>query len=677
MVRRRKPKPIPPPSQPRVTSGARRTFFLVVAALGLLAVLIFGRRAGALWARQMAERHLRIGAIGEAQQWLARAAWLAPGDGRTDVMRATCFRHLDQLDRWHETLELARQKNAPASELQRETTLKQIQSGESREDASGQIDSLLAAGAASQDIAAAIAKGYLEQQRATAARMFLDGWSADSPDEPYVSYMWGIYWRSAGDRGQMRRSLQQALELQPRHELARTALAESFEEQDELDQAFQQYVEFAALAPRSDVAAAGLARLLRKRAFLDEARTQLAPFTRQAAPSSSIAREMGAIELQKGNYAEARLWFAQSELGRREHTADLSAAAIALALEGNVPQADRLFTQLNAIDVEDSEIYGLQIQLAIDPSRTERADRLRELLLKPPGDAVDWSQVFQAMPEAEQMTSADALYSVHCAACHGADGRGDGRAARHLFPKPRNLRDDRLRLVSTLNGIPTRLDLVEMLRRGMPGTSMRAFDTLSQRQLEVLADETLRMRREGIRASLIATAASEGDSLEEEELQEAVDYLTAPGQVVPLPALDSVDSQAIVRGQAIYQQQGCKSCHGDDGVGMAEPPLFDDEGQPTRARDLVEEFFKGGPSLESLFLRIVVGMPGTPHPSSSSLDAQQRLDLTHYCGSLSREPKLALTNRQRAQLATGRAYLVSQGRTPNARPESSESPPDE
>src|SRR5262245_9870295 len=51
-----------------------------------------------------------------------------------------------------------------------------------------------------------------------------------------------------------------------------------------------------------------------------------------------------------------------------------------------------------------------------------------------------------------------ALYAQHCAACHGERGDGKGLAARFLFPKPRDFRSGRFRLVSTSNGIPTEAD---------------------------------------------------------------------------------------------------------------------------------------------------------------------------------------------------------------------------
>ena len=51
------------------------------------------------------------------------------------------------------------------------------------------------------------------------------------------------------------------------------------------------------------------------------------------------------------------------------------------------------------------------------------------------------------------------LYGRHCAACHGANGDGQGLAAAFLYPKPRSFRGGKYRLVSTDNSVPTRDDL--------------------------------------------------------------------------------------------------------------------------------------------------------------------------------------------------------------------------
>lgn len=44
-------------------------------------------------------------------------------------------------------------------------------------------------------------------------------------------------------------------------------------------------------------------------------------------------------------------------------------------------------------------------------------------------------------PVANQLEEAKNLYQARCVQCHGAKGEGDGLLARHMSPKPRNLRN--------------------------------------------------------------------------------------------------------------------------------------------------------------------------------------------------------------------------------------------
>jgi len=113
----------------------------------------------------------------------------------------------------------------------------------------------------------------------------------------------------------------------------------------------------------------------------------------------------------------------------------------------------------------------------------------------------------------------------------------------------------------------------------------------------------------------------------------------------------------------IYFELGCDKCHGAEGVGAEDIHVFDEKGRPSRPRDLVREPFKGGQEPESIYLRIRVGMPGTPHPGCRDICDEKLIDLVHYCRSLSREPKPVLTNHERAILATSRAHLSARGKS--------------
>jgi len=65
-----------------------------VLVLAFVAALLHAIGVPAALARHMAARHMKVGAVVSAQRWLARAARLDPRDGRTELMRAACFRRL-------------------------------------------------------------------------------------------------------------------------------------------------------------------------------------------------------------------------------------------------------------------------------------------------------------------------------------------------------------------------------------------------------------------------------------------------------------------------------------------------------------------------------------------------------------------------------------------------------
>ena len=61
-----------------------------------------------------------------------------------------------------------------------------------------------------------------------------------------------------------------------------------------------------------------------------------------------------------------------------------------------------------------------------------------------------------------------ALYERHCADCHGPEGRGDGKQAISLSPRPGNL-------VSAQTSAKSDQDLLKIIANGRPRTAMSAW----------------------------------------------------------------------------------------------------------------------------------------------------------------------------------------------------------
>lgn len=646
---------------------------VVIAVLGVL-VLAIGPRLLASWARWCATRQIEAGAISTAQEWLGWAARLTPSDPSTDLLQAVCFRLQHQEDDWQRELRMAQRNGIPAARLEQEVALGIIRAGEMEPNVSEQMNSLVTNGAPLTEVYACFAHGYLARQEPAQTKMVLDSWEADWPNDPNVAYMTGIYWLWLGDHAngiarrrtcfvQAESEFQDALSREPRHEAARTTLAELLEGQQQYIRAAEHYGQLTVDFPTSDSARICLARVLRKLGRLAEARTVLESLASDATPTADVGAEMGQIELEAGNNAEAERWFKHAGLDQTLDFDVLNAAAIALSVQSETPRADTLFARIDAESIRTARIEDLRYRVATGPGDKQAENELQRLLART-GDSYGRQAASpNGRPSRGQVdlpaASTAKSYEQYCAACHGATGDGNGRAARHLFPKPRDLRTSKTRLVSTVNGVPNLQDIEAVIKKGMPGTSMQPFDDLNEDQQTLLAREVLRLNQEGIRSQVIDVLAAEDEEIDDDEVHQVVEQCTSSGEAVSVPRFGAVDSETVSKGKDTYFGLGCQHCHGDDGVGVSDNPLFDEKGRLTRPRDLVHEPFKGGREPESVYLRIVVGMPGSPHPATLGVGEEELASLVQYCDSLSREPKRELTNLERANWASGSAYLAA------------------
>jgi len=211
------------------------------------------------------------------------------------------------------------------------------------------------------------------------------------------------------------------------------------------------------------------------------------------------------------------------------------------------------------------------------------------------------------------------IYRQQCAACHGVDGRGEGEAAYLLYPKPRDFVKARYRLVSTWEGVPTDQDLFNTITRGMPGSSMPSWAHLSEDErwslvyyIKSLAERPLVVR-------------PQKDPPEE----------GSQGQgVIEVPPEPPYDLEAKALAQELFRD-ACASCHGPTGRGDGVQEQFDEEGYPTRPRDLTAGIFKGSPDPAEVYRHIVAGIPGSPMPMSDWAYPDYAWHLTHFVLSLS------------------------------------------
>ena len=213
-----------------------------------------------------------------------------------------------------------------------------------------------------------------------------------------------------------------------------------------------------------------------------------------------------------------------------------------------------------------------------------------------------------------QRESGKKLYLHYCSQCHGEMGDGEGYAAPHLRPRPRNFTTGKFKIRTTPNGaLPTHQDLVNIIKRGMPYTSMPAWPNLGDQEVSDLAH-------------FITTFSSDFAKPE-----------NAP-KPVELPSAPKSTKESIELGKKLYEENGCVKCHGTvgRGDGPSGPTLADDWGHPIRPADLSQPWtLRGGSTPQDIFRTMSTGLNGTPMPSfADALKPEQRWAITDFIVSL-------------------------------------------
>ena len=259
------------------------------------------------------------------------------------------------------------------------------------------------------------------------------------------------------------------------------------------------------------------------------------------------------------------------------------------------------------------------------------------------------------------------IFRKHCVTCHGLSGDGRGPAAMFLDPYPRDFRRGTFKFKSTPAGSkPTAEDLQQVLRYGIPGTSMPSFQALEESEefandVEDLSHyvQFLAIRGE-VERRMLTKMLRDSEPLAPESqwpleiLRSVVDkWNDAPNQVLPNPSLPSWMSdpseskerlEAIAKGKELFSSEltACSKCHGSSGRGDGTSQDYDewtkdwtvlagiDPKQPgawkamkpfgalkpviAKPRNLQWGGLHGGSDPISIYKRIVLGIEGTPMP---------------------------------------------------------------
>ena len=277
------------------------------------------------------------------------------------------------------------------------------------------------------------------------------------------------------------------------------------------------------------------------------------------------------------------------------------------------------------------------------------------------------------------------LFRRHCVTCHGISGAGAGPTAAVLDPYPRDYRLGLFKYTSTRGGArPIGEDLHRTLLRGLPGTAMPSFLQLRSEEIAALVEYVKYLSLRGQTERYLLDLVVDGDeplplsmeSVVEDGVAPLAGLWAEPDQrptewvVVPPPRppiatpAQLADSVALGRARYAAKEVQCAKCHGADGSGPGErTELYDDWNkakkgetpeqtaalaprftlpiQRLRPRDFRQGVFRGGSRPEDLYLRICVGIKGTPMPGTGAapgveavLAPEEIWHLVHFIRSL-------------------------------------------
>jgi high-affinity iron transporter len=143
-------------------------------------------------------------------------------------------------------------------------------------------------------------------------------------------------------------------------------------------------------------------------------------------------------------------------------------------------QAHALLGQLPGVAGKDDLLRKAQSLIARIDAKAPGAD-VSAIARELSAEVIQRYRLTVAPKQAPDLARAATLFQANCAACHGAQGRGDGPAARGMDPAPSNFHDAARMDKRSIYGLYSTVTL------GVNGTPMRAFTEFSESDRWALA----------------------------------------------------------------------------------------------------------------------------------------------------------------------------------------------
>lgn len=222
--------------------------------------------------------------------------------------------------------------------------------------------------------------------------------------------------------------------------------------------------------------------------------------------------------------------------------------------------------------------------------------------------------------EADQLNLGKRIYTEHCLACHGVEGKGDGPSAIGLSPPPRDFTLGIIKFGNVFSGQLTHDDILKShLERGLGGTAMLPWD-LSEEQADAVIQ-------------YVKTFAPDTWIGRDKELGQRVRVSEDPFGLAR-------KSSAIERGKGVYHvSANCQTCHSayvskeelaalfnrveetdEYSAGDFENDIYalklqeSEHGHKTIPPDFTWHEMRSIQTIEDIYLRVAVGIGGTTMP---------------------------------------------------------------
>ena len=276
---------------------------------------------------------------------------------------------------------------------------------------------------------------------------------------------------------------------------------------------------------------------------------------------------------------------------------------------------------------------GISPQTAVSPDAAAPPPHLAYEHPLQPGEAVAGRPV-----SATLLGEGEAVYRQYCAGCHGEAGDGNGPAARFLDPKPRDFRTATFKFAGVAAGqLPRDEDLLRTITRGLPGSSMPAWQALPEGQRRAVIAWLKTFSPEWQTRSAgppIAVSEDPWSATDPATAREAI----ARGRVVYHALVTcwqchpAYATQEEVSAMALAEQAGVVTLREDAGRPVPKPDVWEHLLTPT---DFPRRRLKSGSSLQDLYRTISSGVGGTAMPTwKDGLPEKDLWALAYYVKSL-------------------------------------------